>query len=131
MCYAYLHEEKLPGHPTAIRGTSGKVFPWAVPPWERRIPVLEGLWTAIKDRIYYFLMSNHLLYLNERLSGSESGQTVDLISSKSGNKSNVGSTSTGIIHEEWEWEDMPSNREKKRKEIEKKKKRKKKKGGTK
>jgi hypothetical protein len=101
MCFSYI--EALPGNGPAIRGTSGRIFPWALPPWETRVEVVEKVWRRVSKAVYFALLSNHLLYHDERMSGSQQGQTDTLAASTS--DAIAASDSTGELpmadQEEW------------------------------
>jgi len=71
----------------SYRGATGKVFAWALPPWDVPEAVQESIWRNLKDLIRDTLFDMGLLMDNDCFhSGSEGGQTNDILSegSKSG-----------------------------------------------
>lgn len=97
MCSTYLKALPLGNRP-AIRGTSGRIHPWALPPWETRVDVVEKVWDRVSKAVYFALVSNHLLYHDERrsASGSEHGQTLDTLAASTSNV-DAASDSTGEL----------------------------------
>ena len=56
-----------------VRGCSGKVFPWAMPPWETDRDIHKRMWIAVRKKILRTMWMAHILPGNRRLSGSDSG----------------------------------------------------------
>ena len=60
-----------------VRGHSGKVFPWAMPPWETGRDIYKRTWIAVREKILEAMWENDILPGNRRLSGSDSGQSEE------------------------------------------------------
>jgi len=74
MCSLYMG---LQGN-VEVRTTTGKIFPWAMPPWERDPAIYQQVWRELKERVWDCLQKMELLTVK----GCHSdGQAVALVRS--------------------------------------------------
>lgn len=74
LCRLYI-DIACPG--LVYRGSSGKIFPWAIPPFERNLCVYDKIWGTLKDEVWKALVALEVLQCERRESGSEDGLDYD------------------------------------------------------
>jgi len=74
MCSLYMG---LQGN-VEVRSTTGKIFPWAMPPWERDPAIYQQVWNELKERVWDCLQKMEVLTAKCRHSDPEMGQEVEL-----------------------------------------------------
>ncbi|RPA85435.1 hypothetical protein BJ508DRAFT_350949 [Ascobolus immersus RN42] len=63
MCYLYCRA-LVPSTSRRVRVNSGKIFPWAMPPWETNIQLMETVWQEVRQRLIEALKSIELELLD-------------------------------------------------------------------
>jgi len=61
-----------------VCSTTGKISPWAMPPWERDPAIYEQVWHELKGRVRDCLLKMEVLTAKRRHSDPEMGQAVEL-----------------------------------------------------
>ena len=59
------------------RGSSGKVFPWAIPPFEHNVYIYDRIWGTLKDEVWKAFVALEVLQYDRRESGSDGGLDHD------------------------------------------------------
>jgi DNA-binding IclR family transcriptional regulator len=71
MCELYL--KKVSHNELQISGSSGKIFPWAMPPVEVERSIYEHMWEDVRGKVWRALDNLEVLVTERRQSGSDSG----------------------------------------------------------
>jgi hypothetical protein len=69
-----LYPNKKSHRELKIRGSSGKIFPWAIPPLEVNRAIYQSLWEAVEDQVWKSLARLGAFATERRQSSPDSGE---------------------------------------------------------